>query len=315
MYDTCYFFIQRVRQDDFQNIVGCLTGARETTDTATGEVLATVGSLNNMKVSVSMAGLSVKGSLCKFYLPDNTFTLSRNTTKDALTKLSDSLHIDFDEAKLTRIDVSTHFIMSKPAPTYYPFLGLCTHYQRTQATAHTLYYNNMAKDLQRTMVFYDKLPEVEARDGITPDVFVGENLLRYESRWVRRLPQQLRVSEVKGRTLYDATFYHYIIDLWAKNYFSIQKIKKQKNESMNEIKDVKSAANYIISVALQRLPPDEVQNLLEEMKAKRVFRDAKYYTRLRQKLKNITTNSKMSNESDQIRELDNEVKQILAYKV
>lgn len=84
---------------------------------------------------------------------------------------------------------------------------------------------------------------------------------------------------------------------------------------MNEIKDVKSAANYIISVALQRLPPDEVQNLLEEMKAKRVFRDAKYYTRLRQKLKNITTNSKMSNESDQIRELDNEVKQILAYKV
>jgi ribosome biogenesis GTPase A len=132
---------------------------------------------------------------------------------------------------------------------------------------------------------------VLAIDGITPDVFVGENLLRYESRWVRRLPQQLRVPEVKGRTLYDATFYHYIIDLWAKNYFSIQKIKKQKNEAMNEIKDVKSAANYIISVALQRLPPDEVQNLLEEMKAKRVFRDAKYYTRLRQKLKNITTNS------------------------
>jgi hypothetical protein len=314
MYDNSDFFLPRASQGDFVDTASFLTNAYNIVNDKTGELLGTRGSLNNLDVRITLAGLSVRGSLCKYYLPDNTYTLTRKTTREAIQKLSDNLHQNLDEARLTRIDVSTNFIMEKPARTYYPLLGLSTYFVRSYCGKGTLYYNNRSNDMKRVMTFYDKLPEVEARDGITPDVFVGENLLRYESRWIGRLSRQLCVPEVKGKTLYDEKFYHYIIELWANNYFSIEKVKNQNNEVMKDIKDVKSATNYILSVALNRLPPDVLQNIIEEFKSRQIFSDAKYYTRLRQKLKEILSNKDTANESDQIKELDSEIRQVLAYK-
>jgi hypothetical protein len=314
MYDTVNFWMGRVEAGSgFDASTLHLENARETVDRATGEAW-TVGDADNLKVTVSMAGISVKGSLARFYLPDNTYTLNRHLVKDAIEKLSDTLHVDLTQANVTRMDVSTSFIMKHGASDYYGVLGLCRHFNRVQATGNTLYYHNRGKERKRTMVFYDKAREVTARNGVVPEVYRGANLLRYESRWNTRLPQQLKEPEIRGRTLFDRRFYSRIIGLWADGYFSIEKKKKTNHKAMEEIKTVSDATDYICALALQRLPADEVQYIMSEMKQRNVFSDRNYYTRLHKKLKDIAGKAASAEQDDLVKELDGEVRQILAYK-
>lgn len=314
MYDSANFWINRVEAGNgFEASTRFLTDAKETINRETGEIW-TVGSLNNLKVTISMAGVSIKGSLAKFHLPDNTYTLNRHQVKDAINKLSDRLHIDLMNASVTRLDVSANFIMKHDASRYFDVLGLCRHFSRVQTAESTLSYQTKGKEPKKAMIFYDKIKETEKRGATIPDVYHGTNLLRYESRWNTRLPQQLKVPEVRGRTLFDKSFYGKIITLWADNYFNIDKKRTLKVDAMEEIKTVSDATDFICAVALQKLPPDEVQSILDELKQKGVFADPKYYTRLRKKLKDISGKTTISDVDDLTKELDTEVRQILAEK-
>jgi hypothetical protein len=314
MYDTVNFWLNRVEAGSgFENSVMHLTNAKETVNKDTGEIW-TVGSLNNLKVTVSMAGVSIKGSLAKFYLPDNTYTLNRNQTKEAVCKLSDCLHLNLLQANITRLDVSTNFIMQREINRYFDVLGLCTYFNRVQATNNTLYYHNVGKEQKKAMIFYDKTMEVQQRGGTIPDVYQGANLLRYESRWNTRLPQQFKEPEIKGNTLYNRKFYNKVVSFWGDNYFKIDKKRTVKIEVMENIRTVSDAADLICAVALQRLPPDEVQNILEDMKHRNVFEDRKYYTRLKEKLKGIMSKTDITEADELVKELDGEIRQVLAYK-
>lgn len=313
MYDTVNSWIGRAEAGSLTASILSLTDAKETANRDTGEVW-TCGNLDNLKVTVSMTGVSVKGSLAKFYLPDNTYTLNRSQVKEAIEKLSDTLKINFSEAKITRLDVSTNFIMQNQAQRYYEVLGLCTHFNRIQATPSTLYYHSKGKEQKRTLVFYNKAREVLTRGGVVPDVFHGENLLRYESRWNTRLPQQLKENEVTGRTLYDKRFYSKIVDLWADNYFKIGKQRNININAMDQIKTVSDATDFICAIALQKLQPDEVQNILEDMKRQNIFSDRNNYTRLKKKLKDISAKTEITEANSLVMELDAEVRNVLAYK-
>jgi hypothetical protein len=306
-------WINRAEADNLSASTLCLTDAKETVNKDTGEVW-TSGNLENLKITVSMAGVSIKGSLAKFLLPDNTFTLNRHQVREAIEKLSDTLKIDVSEAKITRIDVSTNFIMEYEAKRYYSVLGLCTHFNRVQATNNTLYYHSKGKDQWRSMVFYNKAREVSDRNGIMPDVFKGENLLRYESRWNTRLPQQLKECEVMGKTLYSERFYNKIVTLWADSYFRIEKKKNINIDAMDKIKTVSDATDFICAIALQKLSTEEVQNLLEGMKQQKIFSDAKYYSRLKNKLKDISNKTDITEADNLAKELDAEIRNVLAYK-
>ncbi|MDL2297317.1 hypothetical protein LJC68_09730 [Bacteroidales bacterium OttesenSCG-928-B11] len=313
MYDTVNFWLDRVEVENITTPALYLANSRETLNKETGE-LWTVGDMDNMRVTVSAAGVSIKGSLAKFYLPDNSYTLNRNQVKDAIIKLSDCLHIDLMKAKATRIDVSTNFIMQNEASRYYSVLGLCNHFNRVQATSNTLYYYSRGKEQKKTLIFYDKAREINNRDGILPDVYLGANLLRYESRWNTRLPQQLKVAEIKGKTLFDPSFYSNIVQCWADNYFKIEKKRTINTDAMDKIKTVSEAMNFICAIALQKLPTDEIQDILVDMKQKQVFKDRISYTRLKKKLKDIQGKTDLTDTDDLVRELDAEMRQVLAYK-
>jgi hypothetical protein len=313
MYDTINSWINRVEAGDLSASTRCLTNAKEIVSKDTGEVWTT-GQLENMKVTVSMAGVSIKGSLSKFLLPDNTYTLNRHQAKEAIEKLSDLLHLPLEFARITRIDISANMIIQYEALKYYEILGACPYFNRVQQTLNTLYYHGGNRDLQRTMVFYNKAREVSDRNGIIPDVFTDENLLRYESRWITRLPRQLKENEVMGRTLYDERFYSKVIDLWADNYFRIEKKRIINMDAMDNFKKVSDAIDFVFAIALQKMPVDEVQVLLEEMKRRKVFADAKYYSRLKKKLKDISGKADMTDANALQRELDNEIRNILTYK-
>lgn len=314
MYDTVNFWLNRVEAgNDFENSTLYLTNAKETVNRDTGEIWS-VGNLDNLKVTVSMAGVSIKGSLAKFFFPDNTYTLNRIQVKEAIGKLSDSLHLDLLKASITRMDVSANFMMQHDASHYFDVLGLCRHFNRIQVAESTLSYQNKGKEPKRAMVFYDKEREVSNRKGLMPDVYSGSNLLRYESRWNTRLPQQLKEPKISGNTLFDAKFYSKVISLWADSYFNIDKKRTPNFEAMGKIKTVSDATDFICAIALHKLTPDEVQSILEDMKQNKVFDDRKYYTRLKAKLKEITNKADVTKTDDLVKELDGEIRNVLAYK-
>lgn len=312
MYDTINFWLDRAEASNIDEVANRLQDARDNINRTTGEVW-TCGNLENLRATVSSAGVSIKGSLAKFYFPNNTYTLNRHQVKEAIEMLSDSLSLPMSKARITRIDVSTNFIMTRPTPQYFEMLGSCRYYNRVRATGNTLYYHLKGMDCKRSMCFYDKAREMKKNKESLPNVYAGVNLLRYESRWCTRLPQQLKEPQVIGESLYNSAFYRKTIKHWADNYFSIQKKRRLKNEAMNNVTTVKDAVNYISAFAIGRLPPGELQQILEDLKANKVFTDKKYYSRLNRHLKKITTNDKVLETEDLVRELDGEIKNVLAY--
>ena len=102
MYDKVKLWIDRALVgEQYNTIANNLEDAKQETDLNTGEV-KTYGSVEGLRVSVFVGGLSVTGSLSKFlYGGSNVYPLDRHTTAEAIGKLSDTLHIKADEASVT----------------------------------------------------------------------------------------------------------------------------------------------------------------------------------------------------------------------
>jgi len=178
------------------------------------------GNLDGLRISVSRSGVNVKdGSLCKYLLGDNFQTLNRKDTKLAIEKLSDTLHLPFDRATITRIDVAQNFIVNHPTALYLNHLGNCYPYIRLEQP-NGLYFTN-PKGL---LLFYDKIKEQRSKGHFIPELYSDRNVLRYEMRHKARLKDTFKVERVTCRMLYEEAFYKSIIDRWQKSYENIQKI-------------------------------------------------------------------------------------------
>ena len=70
MYDRVEMWVMGYGQD----IGAYLDRAREQTDLITGEV-CTFGSLDGMKISIFPGGVSIIGSLAKYFYPNNIYPL------------------------------------------------------------------------------------------------------------------------------------------------------------------------------------------------------------------------------------------------
>lgn len=310
MYDTVNMWMDRVEAGrGFEGAAALtLSNAKETVNRETGKVW-TSGNIEGLRVLIGTAGVSVKGSLAKFHLTDNTYTLTRRATMEAVCNLSDLLRLDMNKAKVTRIDVAANLIMRHPPERYFDVLGGCRHLDRLALADGTLNYKNRNKDTRKALIFYDKIRETEQRGGVIPDVFRGSNLLRYESRWERRLPRQLKEADITASTLYDSRFYCKVIDLWSENYFNIEKVKAMRSEALSDIKTVSDLTDYVCAVALQKLPPDEVRNILDEAKRKGIFDNRLYYTRAKKRLKDIAGKASVTETCELVDELDGAIRQ------
>ena len=83
---------------------------------------------------------------------------------------------------------------------------------------------------------------------------------------------------------------------------------------MCKITNVTQARDYIFAVALHNLGAGDLDKILSDMRAKRLFRDRKYYSRLKQSLNNVKEVYLTSSEDDVANELDDEVRNVLSYK-
>lgn len=203
------------------------------------------GYLDNLKISITESKIKIyDSSLCKYYLGDNFKTLTRGDTKRAIEKISNCLHLPFQLANVTRIDIAQNLIMKYDEKLYYPLLGEVQYYTRLEQN-NGLYYNN----LLRQLLFYGKEYEQKIKRQPIPEMYKDRNVLRFEMRFKKRLGQQLKQPEITAGLLYNQAFYNSLVKRWNDEYFAIQKI----NSKATIIKPTTSTKDLIDNMALLML--------------------------------------------------------------
>lgn len=284
MFDTVNLYLDNVTMavgDPF-TLTRYLSNITERQNAKTG--YSVVGSLGEYTAAIFQNGISLKGSLAKYYLNSNLLTLSRADVERAFEKMSDQLHVDVMGAKVTRVDISTIIPTSRPPADYYSGLGSKPHFTRLIATKDTLYYRTKHKQL----AFYDKAKEMMSNGGTIPAPMVGCNLMRYELRLSGRIKQQLKSADaITALSLYNPDLYYKLIQLWKYEFSTIRKLK-QISAMADNIKTPKEAADALFSRLLRDAGGQSViDDFVADLKAQNTFTVPDYYTRLKNILSKV----------------------------
>lgn len=315
MYDKVKFWINRsIIGEQYPIIAYCLDNPRESIDIKTGEIISTYGNLENLKVAIYVGGLSVVGSLPKYlYGGSNVYPLDRHSTAKAIEKIEDSLKLKINGAAVTEVEFGTNFIMKHKVSDYIARLGEMPRLTRCLITESSLQYRGKGRQQPKTFVFYNKIADAISKGMQYPTDLEEVNLLRYEMRLKNRLPKQLGVPVVTASTLIELPFYKIMIKRYQDSYFSISKLNQVKNNIMNNIKTVKDAYDVLTARLISQEDPNFINNYIAELKGANVFKDPKYYTRLKRTLKAITAKANFTESDELIRELDDDIKNCGAY--
>ena len=221
MYDSvnCKLTLAEVGGIDFLSETPCYLDNVSEHIYSDGLVVVT-GKAGGLSVSLNRYQVKVgDGSLCKWYLGNNYQTMGRRDTQRAIEKLSDTLHLPMAKSFVTRLDIAQNFIVRHQPEVYMHHLGQLRYYKRFP-TDGSLYY----KGNGNVLCFYDKNREQRDNKEPIPELYEGKNVIRYEQRYIKRLPYLLNVPEVTGALLYDETFYIGLLNRWRQQYRDIQKI-------------------------------------------------------------------------------------------
>lgn len=289
-----------------------LNSAKEQIDLRTGEVCI-FGNLEGLKVCIYAGGISIIGSLPKYIYTNNIYLLNRSTTAQAIEKLSDALHLPLNDARVTGLEFGNAFMMRQPVESYLSKLGEMPRLQRYHFDVGSLYYKPRGKQQPKIFAFYDKIADARVKGMVLPEGFKGANLLKYEMRLNGRLHKQLGEPEVKASTLTERAFYAKLVTMYQESYFSIHKSNQVKPDSMSQIKTVSDAYNVLVARLISQSDKTQITGFLDELKANNVFADRKSYTRLKNKIEEVSTKAGITMSDELIKELDDEVKNVGAY--
>jgi hypothetical protein len=256
----------------------------------------------NYRLSISENGISLSGSLAKYFLPDNFHTLTRSDTQRAIEKLSDDLKLPINNAKVRRIDFAQNILTDYEPEIYYPYLGDCLNYYRLPQE-RSLYYSNSL----RKMVFYNKVVEGKTKGFKLPEIWNSQNVLRFELRFISRLPKQFNRPDVIASTLSDEKFYIQMFDRWHSEYKNINKINKP-NFNLENMNSPKDFIRQLALFAVQTIGQENIMQDIEYLRAKQIFDKPEYYSRLKKEIRELCNSPKLTESSDLINELDKKMK-------
>jgi len=247
------------------------------------------GKLKNYIVSVYENGISLKGSLAKYYLDNNIETLTMEMIQKTIEKLSNELHIDLRQAKVSRLDIGAVIPTKHPPYEYFHYLGNKPRFKRLEVVqGETIYYNNH----QRQLAFYDKAKEAAVK---------GTNLLRYELRYKCRFKKQLK-TDVIASMLYDETFYQSIVQNWFNEFQTIQKLKNH-SIILDNVTSPKELKEATFANLLQKEGQSYVDRIIADVKATKCFKNRSDYTKAKNDFNNLLS-GKRGEQSDIMQELE-----------
>lgn len=273
------------------------------------------GNLRNYIVCISPRGISLKGSLAKFYLGDNIGTLTRRDTQKALDALGDMLGVSVMGATVTRVDVAGNKVTQRPPADYFSGLGNKSRYKRIKSVkTESLYYkqNNMQ------LAIYDKIRELKQRGASIPKAFAGCNVLRYELRFLkqRTLKEQLEKNRrcvgkladgnatassppppmcvvggspavITASMLVDEDNYYCLCQLWKDEFLKIQKINTLPIMTKQSITPAEGV-EYLLSMLLRKEDGAKtIDEYISALKAQGKMQRPKDYSMLKSRLNTI----------------------------
>ena len=262
---------------------------------------------NNYRVSITGQGISLKGSLAKYFLPDNFHTLTRSDSARAIEQMSDDLYLPLEKAKVSRIDFSHNLLMNFEPEAYFTFLGDCQYYKRLPQPQSLYYTNGLRKKL-----FYNKIAEGKAKGHNPPDVWNGQNVLRYEIRFTSRLSKQFNRPEISATTLSDEKFYMSLFDRWQAEYDVINKLNSI-NFNLSDMNSPKDFWKQINLMAINMIGQDKIMQEIENLRHQKAFDKPEYYSRLKKEIKELCKTPEMTTSSDLVAELDKKIKAAKRY--
>lgn len=265
------------------------------------------GSLNGLNLCISDKGISVKGSLCKYYLSDNIQTLTRQDTQRAIEQLSDTLNLPVYKSKVSRLDTSHNFMMNYEPELYYAYLGESKNYQRLRQP-HSLYYSNGL----RKKLFYNKIEEAKSKRVTIPNIWQDKNVIRYELRFESRLAKQFNETTLTADRLYEEKFYINLIDKWHEEYKIIQK-NKRFNLNYDTMKKPKDLITQMALLKMSEIGQDGMMQFIEELKANNCFEHKEYYSRLKADIKRSLATYQTEQPNELISELSQKIKRVTEY--
>ncbi len=262
------------------------------------------GYLGNAKIKISESRVKFyDSSICKYYLGDNFKTLSKGDTKRAIEKLSDTLHLPFHLANVTRIDFAQNLIMRYDEKTYYPYLGEAQYYNRLEQN-NGLYYNNQ----KRQLLFYGKEHEQKEKKQSIPELYQNQNVLRFEMRFKKQLRKQFNRPEVIASLLYDEVFYSDLVKRWRNEYLAIQKINS-KLLGMNPTGSKKEFIENLALFSVLEFGQSKVLHKVKEWQKQGLISKKQAYD-LRVATKQLSKIKVDEKGNDLITELDKKIKEV-----
>ena len=304
MYDTITIWLEA---KDTDRAINEIQNSNDRINTTTGEVINTTGFLENLRVKINYRGISINGSLAKYHLGNNLKTLTRKDSQSAIEKLSDKLSLPLDQAKVCRLDLGCNILVNKPLINYYDCLGDMNYFKKTSFDNDTVLYTNGKNGFE----FYNKVKKMRKKREPIPDIFKNKTILRIESHLNKRIGQTLKEPEIKVSFLFDERFYIKVIDLFKKQYDSINKIKILKlNPEVLKMAGVKEFLNMLALLSIKNLGGEKEMLKMLEMEKNNL--EKMQYTRLRNKIKQLANQPELTEPNESITELNRKVKQALA---
>lgn len=304
MLDTIHLWLPKDRVNNIDLLAEIplyLSGMTEHNKAGNITISGHVG--NNFRVNVSGNGISLKGSLCKFYYGNNFQTLTRSETEKAIENLSDQIHLPIGEAKVSRIDFAENLKVNYTPQIYYSYLGDCQYYDRLSQPQSISYHNRI-----RSKIFYDKIAESQKKCFTTPFALKKENMLRYELRFTGRLPKQFNRPIITASLLHNEKFYTGLIKRWEKEYERINKFNIV-NLNLLNMSSPKDFFKQMAALKISELGQANAMQIVEELRARKAFSKPEYYSRLKKEIKSLRVNKGFTDRSDLVIELDQKVQE------
>ncbi len=306
MIDTLHIWAGKKEGAGSDDLLACLPHLDEVSEVLKDNRITFFGRAGNYKVNIYEHGISLKGSLAKYHFNDNMQTLTRSETARAFERLEDDLHLSLQDAQVTRIDIAQNLLMNYEPQAYYSYLGDSQHYQRL-LQPKSLYYSNQ----QRVKLFYNKLAEVSKQKRTIPEVLSDQNVLRYELRFMKRIPKQLK-RDVTVNQLYSEPFYIEMLNRWVSEYKSIHKMRII-NLDPNTMKTPKDFWKQGNLHWIKLIGQETAMQLVEDMRSRQAFDKPEYYSRLKREIKELCSQPDITEASELINELDEKVTRVQMY--
>lgn len=316
MYDNIRFWIDRfeIGEEVFHSLPNHLTNAKDNIDRETGEA-KTTGFIANLRVNINGSGMSVQGSLSRFYHWDedngkrgNLYPLNRYDTKKAIEMLSQRLGgVPMQKAKVRALEFGDWMPVSFPVAEYLKRCGGYPRLERFQFKAETLYYRHRGKWQPKTLCLYDKRADARAKRYELPQGFEDCNLFKFELRLNGSIGKQLEWGEVTGETLYDRGFYKRLTQTYQQEFFRIKKLPQPNSRISESIKSVGDGVEALLSRFIRQSGVEVIDSYIDELKSQQTFADRANYSRLRSKLTTIANKTSKEDDDALVREMENGV--------